>query len=214
MIRLLLFSLAMGAAATVAAQTSFTPASSFAPPHPAVVRVVSPERDGTAYGSGALVAVTESTGLVMTNWHVVRDATGTVTVLFPDGFQSPAAVLRMDRDWDLAALAIWRPNVAPIAVSGVAPRPGDVLTIAGYGSGSYRAVAGRCTQYVSPGNNQPFEMVELSAPRGMATRAGPSSTSAANWPACCLARPTAGPRAAIAVVCVGSWARSTAISGA
>jgi hypothetical protein len=172
-IRLLLFSLAMGAASTAAAQSGFTPASSFAPPHPAVVRVVSPERDGTAYGSGALVAVTESTGLVMTNWHVVRDAAGMITVLFPDGFQSPAAVLRTDRDWDLAALAIWRPSVAPISVSNVAPRPGDVLTIAGYGSGSYRAVAGRCTQYVSPGNNQPFEMVELSAPARNGDSGGP-----------------------------------------
>ena len=138
-----------------------------------MVRVVSPERDGTSYGSGALVAVTESTGLVTTNWHVVRDAAATVTVLFPDGFQSPAVVLRMDRDWDLAALAIWRPNVAPIPVSNVAPRPGDVLTIAGYGSGSYRAVAGRCTQYVSPGANQPFEMVELSAPARNGDSGGP-----------------------------------------
>jgi hypothetical protein len=172
-IRLLLFSLAIGAASTAAAQSGYTPASSFAPPHPAVVRVVSPERDGTAYGSGSLVAVTESTGLVVTNWHVVRDAAGTITVMFPDGFQSPAALLRTDRDWDLAALAIWRPNVAPIPVSNAAPRPGDVLTIAGYGSGSYRAVAGRCTQYVSPGNNQPFEMVELSAPARNGDSGGP-----------------------------------------
>jgi hypothetical protein len=163
----------MGAASTAAAQPGFPPASSFAPPHPAVVRVVSPERDGTSYGSGSLVAVTESTGLVVTNWHVIRDAAGTITVLFPDGFQSPAALLRTDRDWDLAALAIWRPNVAPIPLSNVAPRPGDVLTIAGYGSGSYRAVAGRCTQYVSPGSNQPFEMVELSAPARNGDSGGP-----------------------------------------
>ena len=174
MIRLLLFSLAMGAASTAAAQSGFTPAllvCAAASGRGAGGR--RPNATATAYGSGALVAVTESTGLVMTNWHVVRDAAGMITVLFPDGFQSPAAVLRTDRDWDLAALAIWRPNVAPIAVSNVAPRPGDVLTIAGYGSGSYRAVAGRCTQYVSPGNNQPFEMVELSAPARNGDSGGP-----------------------------------------
>jgi hypothetical protein len=163
----------MGAASTAAAQSGFTPAPSFSPPHPAVVRVVVPEHDGTAYGSGALVALTPSTGLVVTNWHVVRDAAGPITVLFPGGFQSPASVLRTDRDWDLAALAIWRPNVTPIALSSAAPRPGDVLTIAGYGSGSYRAVAGRCTQYVSPGNNQPFEMVELAAPARNGDSGGP-----------------------------------------
>jgi S1-C subfamily serine protease len=171
--RVLLFSLAMGAASMAAAQSGFTPAPSFSPPHPAVVRVVVPERDGTAYGSGALVALSESTGLVVTNWHVVRDAAGPITVLFPGGFHSPASVLRTDRDWDLAALAVWRPNVAPIAVSTAAPRPGDVLTIAGYGSGSYRAVAGRCTQYVSPGANQPFEMVELAAPARNGDSGGP-----------------------------------------
>jgi hypothetical protein len=163
----------MGAASMAAAQSSFTPAPSFSPPHPAVVRVVVPERDGTAYGSGALVALSESTGLVVTNWHVVHDAAGMITVMFPDRFQSPAVVLRTDRDWDLAALAIWRPNVSPITLSSAAPRPGDVLSIAGYGSGSYRAVAGRCTQYVSPGNNQPFEMVELAAPARNGDSGGP-----------------------------------------
>ena len=89
--------------------------------------------------------------MVVTNWHVVCDAAGPIAVYFPGGFRSPATVLRTDRDWDLAALAIWRPNVQPIAVSTVAPRPGDPLTIAGYGSGPYRAVTGRLTQYVSPG---------------------------------------------------------------
>ena len=142
-------------------------------PHPAVVRVVAPERDGVSFGSGALVAVTETHGLVVTNWHVVRDAAGPITVLFPDGFRSGATVLRMDRDWDLAALAIWRPRVQPIALSNEAPRPGEALTIAGYGSGDYRAVAGRCTQYVSPGGNQPFEMVELDAPARNGDSGGP-----------------------------------------
>ena len=69
----------------------FGPAPSFSRPHPAVVRVAVPERDGTAsYGSGSLVAVNESSGLVLTNWHVVRDAAGPIVVYFPDGFHSAA----------------------------------------------------------------------------------------------------------------------------
>ena len=131
-------------------------------PHPAVVRVMSPLADGAAYGSGTLVAVNRNCGLVVTNWHVVRDAAGQILVTFPDGFRSGATVLRVDRDWDLAALVVWRPNVAPVTLSADAPRPGESLTIAGYGSGDYRAAAGRCTQYVAPGTNRPFEMVELS----------------------------------------------------
>jgi len=151
----------------------FTPAPSFSRPHPSVVRVVVPERDGASLGSGALVAVNESSGLVLTNWHVVRDAAGPIAVYFPDGFRSGAYLLRVDRDWDLAALAIWRPNAAPIPLSGRAPRPGESLTIAGYGSGSYRALTGRCTQYVSPGGDHPFEMIELSAPARNGDSGGP-----------------------------------------
>lgn len=132
-------------------------------PHPSVVRVIAPERDGYSLGSGSLVAMDASHGLVVTNWHVVRDATGPVTVVFPDGFRSGAVLLRTDRDWDLAALAIQRPNVQPLVLSTEPPRPGEVLTIAGYGPGSYRAVAGRCTEYLSPGGNFPYEMVELDA---------------------------------------------------
>ncbi len=124
-------------------------------------------------GSGSLVAVNETHGLVITNWHVVCEATGQITVVFPDGFRSPAVVLRTDRDWDLAALAIWRPQVPPVTLANQAPRQGEVLTIAGYGSDSYRAVSGRCTQYVSPGANRPFEMVELSAGARQGDSGGP-----------------------------------------
>jgi hypothetical protein len=171
--RFLAILLAIANAATAQAQPGYTPAPSFSGPHPSVVRVVVPERDGTAYGSGTLVAVNESSGLIVTNWHVVRDAAGPITVLFPDGFRSGAYLLRTDRDWDLAALAIRRPNVPPVALSNEAPRPGEPVTIAGYGSGSYRAVSGRVTQYVSPGNNQPFEMIELAAPARNGDSGGP-----------------------------------------
>ena len=90
------------------ANTAMAWPSWFAPqtPHPAVVRVVARDADGFSMGSGSLVAVSPSSGLVVTNWHVVRDAVGPITVHFPDGFRSGAVLLRVDRDWDLAALAI------------------------------------------------------------------------------------------------------------
>lgn len=151
----------------------FNATLSYSTPHPSVVRVAVPERDGTAYGSGSLVAVDDTSGLVLTNWHVVRDAAGPIVVYFPDGFKSRAYVLRVDQDWDLAALAIRRPNVQPIPLAAEAPQFGDPLTIIGYGSGSYRVMTGRCTQYVSPGGNHPFEMVELSAPARNGDSGGP-----------------------------------------
>jgi S1-C subfamily serine protease len=148
----------------------FTPPQT---PHPAVVRVIVPERGGASLGSGSLVAVDATHGLVITNWHVVRDVAGPITVVFPDGFRSSATLLRVDHDWDLAALAIARPNVQPIALSATAPRPGETLTIAGYGSGSYRAAAGRCTEYVSPGGSHPYEMVEVSTGARFGDSGGP-----------------------------------------
>jgi S1-C subfamily serine protease len=142
-------------------------------PHPAVVRVIAPLPDGFSLGSGTLVGASPHYGLVVTNWHVVHDASGLITVVFPDGFRSGARVLKTDRNWDLAALAIWRPHAEPVPISPYPPRPGDPLTIVGYGAGWYRAATGRCVEYVAPGANFPAEMVELSAAARQGDSGGP-----------------------------------------
>jgi hypothetical protein len=144
-----------------------------AAPHPAVARIIVPEGGAVGFGSGTLVDVRGEQGLVLTNWHVVRDAEGDVTVVFPDGFRSAARVLHTDRDWDLAALLIWRPGASPVPIASQPPRPGDRLTIAGYGGGTYRALSGRCTQYVAPGMQFPYEMVEVSVEARQGDSGGP-----------------------------------------
>ena len=96
-----------------------------------------------------------------------------MNVIFPDGFRSAARVLQVDRDWDLAALLIWRPRVSAVPLASQAPRPGDSLTIAGYGPGTYRAVPGRCTQYVAPSTHHPYEMVEVSTTAREGDSGGP-----------------------------------------
>jgi len=143
--------------------------------HPAVARIVVQEKSAISYGSGSLVEVRGEYGLLVTNWHVVRDAAGgSIYAFFPEGFQTPATIVKADRDWDLAALSIRRPpNVQPIAIARTAPQIGEWLCIAGYGSGDYRAAAGRCTQYVSPATNLPFEMVEVAAEARQGDSGGP-----------------------------------------
>src|SRR3989304_4291992 len=169
LIRFLAMAVALCAASAAWAQIA-PPGQS---PHPAIVRIIAPDRNGVAFGSGSLVAVSDTYGLVVTNWHVVRDAAAPIWVAFPNGFYSAATVSKTDRDWDLAALAIWRPNVQPLPVANQAPVPGERLTIAGYGSGWFRTATGQCTQYVSPGGNNPFEMIELSAPARGGGSGGP-----------------------------------------
>ncbi len=147
--------------------------SSGQPPHPAVVRIVAPEGGGTSIGSGVLVDVNATQGLVLTNWHVIRGATSAVLVQFPDGFQTAGRVIRHDEPWDLAAVAIWRPRAVPVPISPQPPVIGEPLTIAGYGKGPFRSEAGPCTQYLAPGTGYPLEFVELAATARQGDSGGP-----------------------------------------
>ena len=142
-------------------------------PHPAVVRVIAPERDGVSYGSGTLLDVNDSVGLVVTNWHVVQGATSGITVVFADGFRSAAQVLKTDPDWDLAALVCARPNALPVRLAISAPKPGESLMIAGYGMGEYRTASGRVTQYLAPSADMPYEIVEMTAHARQGDSGGP-----------------------------------------
>jgi len=149
-------------------------APSSMPVHPAVARVFVAEKGIQSVGSGTLVDVRDQFGLVITNWHVVKDATGEISVVFPDGFRSAGRVVKYDADWDLAALSIWRPKAAPVRISLESPQRGEPLTIAGYGSdGLFRAVTGPCTQYLAPSDKHPHEIVELAAQARQGDSGGP-----------------------------------------
>jgi hypothetical protein len=142
-------------------------------PHPAVVRIVAAEKAGASLGSGVLVDANREQAIVLTNWHVVRDSRSAVLVQFPDGFQTAGTVVRWDEAWDLAALVIWKPPATPVPLAANPPSPGDLLTIAGYGRGPYRAQTGRCTEYLSPGTGYPKEFVELAAGARQGDSGGP-----------------------------------------
>ena len=142
-------------------------------PHPAVARIVAPEHAGTSLGSGVLVDVNRAQGLVLTNWHVIRDSRSAVLVQFPDGFQSAGTVIRWDEAWDLAAIVIWKPEATPVSIAAAPPAVGERLTIAGFGRGTYREEAGACTEYLSPGTGYPKEFVELQATARQGDSGGP-----------------------------------------
>ena len=142
-------------------------------PHPAVARIIAPESSGVSLGSGVLVDSNGSQGLVLTNWHVIRDSRSAVLVQFADGFQSAGTVIRFDEAWDLAAISIWKPEATPVQLAPRNPLQGEALCIAGYGRGAYREQRGRCTEYLSPGSGYPKELVELQAPARQGDSGGP-----------------------------------------
>ncbi|MCA9241940.1 MAG: trypsin-like peptidase domain-containing protein [Planctomycetales bacterium] len=144
-----------------------------AAPRPSVARIVVQERGAMAYGSGTLIDVRDRYGLVVTNWHVVCDAAGKIEVVFPGGFRSEARAVKLDEDWDLAALVIWRPPTKPVPISARPPRPGEPLTICGYGQGEYREATGRCTDFYAPEVGMPHELVELSVEARQGDSGGP-----------------------------------------
>lgn len=142
-------------------------------PHPAVARIVALESSGASLGSGVLVDLNGSQGLVLTNWHVIRDSRSAVLVQFPDGFQSAGTVVRWDEAWDLAAVVIWKPSATPIPIAEMPPQIGERLTIAGFGRGVYREESGECTEYLSPGTGYAKEFVELKATARQGDSGGP-----------------------------------------
>lgn len=145
-------------------------------PHPAVLRIITFEQSthSNSFGSGTYIGNEGEYGMVLTNWHVVRDCEGLVQVHFPSGFASYAAVLTKDETWDLALLLISQPRNCPaVEIANTTPRIGDPLWIAGYGSGNYRLINGRCCRYISPLGNNIFDFVDVSVEAREGDSGGP-----------------------------------------
>jgi hypothetical protein len=97
--------------------------------------------DGTT-GSGTLIEVTESAGLVLTCSHLFDCSAEGIVVTFPGGGRFAARLVERDRAHDLAALVIARPPLSPIAVNDDAPS--GSLTACGFGpQGTFGCVNGK-----------------------------------------------------------------------
>lgn len=143
-------------------------------PRPSVCRVVSSSGSSIAAGSGVLVRVSGTSGLVLTAYHVIRENRANLEVTFPEGVTTPARLVAFDQDWDLAALSVGRPEAAPIPIAAKAPRRGERLTIAGYGPvGVYREQTGKVTDYGSPTREHPAQFVELEGAARQGDSGGP-----------------------------------------
>lgn len=82
---------------------------------------------------------------VLTAAHVVEGSTGEVTCTWPDGHQDTGSSQTCKFKNDVAFVAVTHPSLSPVQFSLTAPKPGDILELAGYGGpqGDMRHFAGR-----------------------------------------------------------------------
>jgi S1-C subfamily serine protease len=133
------------------------------PGHPAVVRICNDRGRMQSWGSGTLIARDESCGYVLTCWHVFREGPGTITVHFADQSKYAAKLVSQDSTWDLAALRIARPDVAPVIVAAAFPGQGDPVTFGGFGpNGRYQSGSGRALGYARVGRTTTSETLTVS----------------------------------------------------
>lgn len=120
-----------------------------------VVRIIAFDASGQSFGTGSYIGTYGEYGIILTNWHVIMETTEKerlVHVHFPfDGFSSFGAIIKSDKTWDLSLIVISKPpqSIPMLTVSQTAPKPGDPLWIAGFGSGSFRIADGRCVRYLA-----------------------------------------------------------------
>lgn len=130
---------------------------------PAVVRMEAHERASSSLGTGTCLATTGSQSLIISAWHVIRDANGGITVKFPNVneiyFVNKDIV--SNKDWDVALLVIPKGNMPTIRLANSIPDVGMPLIIAGYGSGMYRETTGLVKHFYSPVGNYPTDIVAI-----------------------------------------------------
>jgi hypothetical protein len=139
-----------------------------------IARIVNTQGAGRTMGTGTLVDVFESKGLVLTCGHLFRDGAGTVVVTFPGGKSHAAVLLKVDAAADLAALVISGPNVEPVELAGEFPQRGDELLSCGYGSdGTLSCNRGQALGYVTTLGSHGRETLELSGAARLGDSGGP-----------------------------------------
>lgn len=128
---------------------------------PSVVHIEAQERASSSLGSGTCIATNTQHSLIITAWHVVRDATGDTLITSPNLDPIKVEFTVTDKNWDLALLVAEKGTLPTSRLSNKSPDIGMPLTIAGYGSGSYREATGNVKKFFSPVGNYPADIVAI-----------------------------------------------------
>ena len=168
-------------------------------PNPAVVRIIVTHENTKSYGTGTLVYDDANHYFILTCAHLFeKDRPRKITVVFPDQSLYDVRMLAIDRVWDLAILQneVWRMECgvwneltpystlhtplftlsknAGIPLGKSAPRVGDVLYYAGYGStGQYLLKKGRLEGYCAVRNDTAAETLVITGSARQGDSGGP-----------------------------------------
>lgn len=149
-------------------------------PNPAVVRIVVVNERSQSYGSGTLVHDDASYYFILTCAHLFEQTTPRrIVILFPDNRSFDVQLRAIDRTWDLAILQNAAfgnnpPGIASIPLGKVAPKVGETLFYAGYGStGQYQVCRGRVEGYCAAKTGTPAEMLVITGTARQGDSGGP-----------------------------------------
>lgn len=121
-------------------------------PHPAVARITVWTQGAREKGYGTAVLIFKRGGkaAVVTAQHLFRGVRKPVVIIFefPNGEKFEGTMIDSDDTADLAIVSLDAPSAEPIQICPVASKPGDKVTVAGYGkTGCYRTTSGIVTGF-------------------------------------------------------------------
>lgn len=155
--------------------------------HPAVVRVCNETDKTYCYGSGTLI---EEAGqsLILTCAHIFREGSSRIWVGFSTGQQVEAKLLKQDQLWDLAVLAIPKPDwsVPPRTIATDWPKKGEEVQSCGWGEDMiYHCNNGRIKGYFRLTETTKAQMLELTGNARDGDSGGPAFNSRGELVAVC-----------------------------
>ena len=152
-----------------------SPALQTQTPPATVVRVINRGRDGSSLGSGTIIASDAEQAIVLTCAHLFCDGIGRLSIRFPDGRAVEARLVAIDRQWDLAAMAIAPVDtIRPPPIATNAPKQGESLSSCGYGpDGKFMVNRGTVRGYVRAAGTKTFETLEMTGCARQGDSGGP-----------------------------------------
>lgn len=136
----------------------------FGEPHPAIVQVTntigSSSNNVSDIGSGTMIGY-RGFAWCVTCSHLFSDGVGRVTVRWPDCTILPGRVIKLEKQWDLAAIVVDRPKVQYVELAESIPMPGDQFYTHGWKGSTVYSGSGVMLRFCRTVKNRSNGMLEI-----------------------------------------------------